>query len=133
MSVREISIVLVEDSMTTRLFYRHAIEKAGFKVIEAEDGNTALEVINKEYPDIVILDMMLPDISGLQILKQIRNEPLTKNIPVLALTAVREIKQVQEVLQAGANHYCVKGNITPEKLIEMIYKLLKRSHPADPS
>ena len=126
MAVRQIRIALVEDSPTMRFFYKSAMEKFGFEVITAENGRQGWQIIYRHNPDVILLDMVLPDVSGLALLKKIREVDETKNIPVIALTSLKEMKQVQLVLQHGANHYSVKGNDSNEKLAKMIYKLLRK-------
>ncbi|MBN1893285.1 response regulator [bacterium] len=126
MPVRTIRIALIEDSQTVRFFYKAVFEKAGFEVLEAENAKDGWAVICDERPDIIVLDMMLPEISGLELLKRIRSVEFSKKIPVLVLTSVKEIDQVQEIIRQGANYYSVKGQDSPEKIKEMIYRLLKR-------
>jgi len=126
MAVRKIRIALVEDSPTMRFFYKSAMEKFGFEVMTAENGRQGWRLIYRQNPDVVLLDMVLPDVSGLTLLKKIRDVEETKDIPVIALTSLKDMKQVQLVLQHGANHYSVKGNDSNEKLAEMIYKLLRK-------
>ena len=70
---------------------------------------------------------MLPDCHGLSILKKIRSDDLTKKIPVLVLTSLKDIYDVQRAINLGANYYSVKGKDSPEKLLQMIYKLLKKN------
>jgi len=123
---RKIKILLVEDSPTVRTLYKHTFEKEGFEVLEAEDGQTAWTLANEDTPDVIVLDMILPDFHGLDLLKNIRANKLTEKIPVLVLTSLKEIQDVQKAITMGANHYCVKGSDSPEKILSMIYKLLTR-------
>lgn len=127
MPIRKIRIALIEDSVTVRFFYQSIFEQKGFEVIPAETGLQGWRIIAERKPDIVVLDMMLPDISGLELLKRMRSVEFSKMIPVLALTSVKEISHVQKTLQYGANYYSVKGQDSPEKIQQIIYKLLKRS------
>ena len=127
MPERKIRIALIEDSKTVRAFYQMVFEESGFDVIEAENAKDGWKVICDSKPDVVVLDMMLPDIPGLELLKRIRMIDSVKNLPVIALTAVKDIKYVQEVIKAGANYYSVKGSDSPKKIQGMIYKLLKNT------
>ena len=126
MPVRTIRIALIEDSQTVRFFYKAVFEKAGFEVLEAENAKDGWTVICDEHPDIIVLDMMLPEVSGLELLKRIRFVEFSKEIPVLVLTSVKEIDKVQEIIREGANYYSVKGQDSPDKIKDMIYRLLKR-------
>ncbi|MBN2414383.1 response regulator [bacterium] len=133
MAARQIRIALVEDSKTMRFFYKTSMERLGFEVVTAENGRQGWQVITQEKPDVILLDMILPDVSGLTLLKKIRSVEETKRIPVIALTSIKDIQQVQQVLQSGANHYSVKGNDSTEKLAQMIYKLLKKFGDGGPA
>ncbi|HHS14426.1 MAG TPA: response regulator [bacterium] len=124
---RNIVILLIEDSATVRTLYKKTFEDAGFEVIEAEYGQMGLKLAIEEKPDIIVLDMLLPDIHGLEVLESIRANEGTKQIPVLALTSLREVQDIQKAINLGANYYSVKGSDSPQKLLDMIYKLLKRS------
>ena len=128
MPVRKIRIALIEDSETVRFFYKSIFEHNGFEVPVAANAKKGWEIICDYKPDIIVLDMMLPDVSGLELLKRIRSVEFSKLIPVLVLTSIKDINQVQNILQHGANYYSVKGQDSPEKIQEIIYKLLKRSH-----
>jgi len=125
--VRKIVILLIEDSPTIRTFYKNIFLKAGFEVVEAGSGREAFSAISKRIPDIVVLDLVLPDYHGLEILKKIRAHHLLKKIPVLVLTSLKDMKDVQKAITLGANYYSVKGSDSPDKLLGMIYKLLKKT------
>ncbi|MBN1780022.1 response regulator [bacterium] len=126
MPVRKILILLIEDSLTVRTLYKRTFEMKGFQVLEAGTGQDGWKLAHQHIPDVVILDMMLPDCHGLSILKKIRSDEMTKHIPVLVLTSLKDIYDVQRAINLGANYYSVKGKDSPEKLLQMIYKLLKR-------
>ena len=127
MPVRKIAILLIEDSPTVRMLYKRTFEMKGFHVYEAGTGAEGWKLAHQRVPDLVILDMMLPDCHGLSILKKIRSDDLTKKIPVLVLTSLKDIYDVQRAINLGANYYSVKGKDSPEKLLQMIYKLLKKN------
>ena len=125
--LRKIVVLIIEDSTTVRHLYRMTFEKEGFEVLEAGNGRDGWVLAYQKMPDAIVLDMILPDIHGLEVLKKIRSNSTTKSIPVLALTSLREIKDVQQAINLGANYYSVKGSDSPEKIVNMIYKLLKRT------
>ncbi len=126
-TTRKITVLIIEDSPTVRLYYRKIFESKGFEVIEAENGQNGWILAYERVPDIIVLDMVLPDLHGLEILKKIRGNETTKNIPILVLTSVKELNEVQKAINLGANYYSVKGSDSPEKIMNMIYKLLKRA------
>jgi len=124
-SARE-TVLLIEDSESTRFVYREFLEENGYHVLEAEDGYSGLDLIHAHSPDIVILDLILPDIHGLEVLKQIRLDENTRDLPVLVLTSVKETENMQKTMNLGANYYAHKDDFTPEKTLEIIPELLKK-------
>jgi len=124
--LRKIVVLIIEDSNTVRHLYKMTFEKEGFEVLEAANGRDGWIQAYQKMPDIIVLDMILPDFHGLEVLKKIRSNSTTKNIPVLALTSLKEIQDIQKAINLGANYYSVKGSDSPQKIVEMIYKLLKR-------
>lgn len=126
MAVRKIRIALIEDSNTIRTFYKALFMKAGFDVVEAADSKIGWEIICDEKPDVIVLDMMMPGIPGIELLKRIRSFDFSKEIPVLVLTAMKEKDQIQEIFKHGADHYSLKGMDSPELIRETVYGLLKK-------
>ena len=124
MASKKVRVLLVEDSQSTRLTYKRVLEDAGFAVLEAAKGQEGWELALAEHPDVVLLDLILPDIHGLQVLKNIRSHVKTREIPVLILTNVQEAEEMQRTLSFGASRYVNKGNITNEKLVELVNELL---------
>jgi len=110
-------ILLVEDDFYIRGLYKMAFEKKGDQVIEAKDGEEALSIINKEKFDFIVLDLMLPGVSGLEVLKQIK---ASRQIPVYILTNVGDEVVLKRALAAGADAYFIKVNYTPRNLVEAI-------------
>jgi len=126
MDTEERKILLIEDSQSTRFLYREFLKSHGYTVLEAEDGLGGIKMINENNPDIVILDLILPDIHGLEVLKQIRLNEKTKELPVLVLTNVEGTENMQKTLNLGANYYAHKGSFTPEKTLDVIRDLLSK-------
>lgn len=126
MPVRKIRIALIEDSPTVRMFYKKLFEKAGFEVLEAENAKDGWSIICNQRPDVIVLDMMMPEIPGIELLKRIRSYDYSKNIPVLVLTSIKEPDKVQEIYQHGADHYTLKGMDSPDVIRQTVYQLLKK-------
>ncbi len=118
------TILLVEDSPTIRLLYRKVLETDGFDVVEAEDGESGWEMAVSREPDLILLDLILPDSNGLEVLERIRASEVTKNIPVIVLTTMKRIQDIQRAINLGANYYAYKGSDSPKKILNMIHKLL---------
>ncbi len=121
------TILLVEDSPTIRLLYRKVLESDGFEVIEAEDGETGWEMAVNNKPNLILLDLILPDENGLEVLEQVRASEVTKNIPVIVLTSMKRIQDIQQAINLGANYYAYKGSDSPKKILTMIHKLLEKT------
>ena len=125
MPVRAIKIVLIEDSATTRAIYKALFQRLRFEVHEAEDAKKGWQIICDQKPDIIVLDMIMPEISGLELLKRIRSYPFSKDIPVLVLTSVDDPEQIKDIYRQGADHYCLKSMVSTDVMKETIYSLMK--------
>jgi len=108
MTVSNSKVLLVEDSKFLRMATEHALSKAGYLVSTAADGEEALQVANDKLPDIILLDMMLPKISGPNVLKALKENPATMGIPVIVLTSLSQ-KNEEKLLSEGAAAYFEKS------------------------
>jgi two-component system phosphate regulon response regulator PhoB len=119
------SLLVVEDENDIAELLRHVFSKEGFKVGVAADGMTALAALKREPPDLIVLDWMLPELSGIEVLKEIRARVETRMIPVILLTARRE--EIDRVLglELGADDYVTKP-FSARELVLRIRGLLKR-------
>jgi CheY-like chemotaxis protein len=107
-------VLLVEDSKFLRMANECALCKAGYQVSTAADGEEALKVANDKLPDIILLDMMLPKISGPQVLKALKANPVTMDIPVIVLTSLSQ-KNEEKLLSEGAAAYFEKSTLELDK------------------
>jgi DNA-binding response OmpR family regulator len=107
-------VLLVEDSKFLRIANERTLSKAGFDVSTAADGEEALKVANDKRPDIILLDMMLPKISGTEVLKALKSNPDTMNIPVIVLTSLSQVNE-GKLLDAGAAAYFEKSSLDLDK------------------
>src|SRR5690606_4817673 len=120
---------LVEDESAQREVLRYNLEAEGFRVIEAPSGDEALTLLQEETPDLVLLDWMLPNVSGIEICRQIKARPETRGIPVIMLSARSEELDRVRGLETGADDYIVK----PYSVAELLARLrtqLRRVRPA---
>jgi two-component system phosphate regulon response regulator PhoB len=123
------NILLVEDEKSIVTLIKYNLEKEGFKVFCSETGEDALKIIKEKIPDLVILDWMLPDTSGIDICRQIKIDKKLKNIPVLILTAKGEPDDKIKGLEVGADDYVTKPFNNKELLLR-VKSLIKRSKPS---
>jgi len=107
-------VLLVEDSKFLRIANERALSRAGFEVSTAADGEEALKVANDKLPDIILLDMMLPKISGPDVLKALKANPATKDIPVVVLTSLSQ-KNEEKLLNESAAAYFEKSTLELDK------------------
>ncbi len=120
------SILVVEDEAALLTLLRYNLEKQGFQVEEATDGQEALLRIAENKPDLVLLDWMLPSLSGIEVCRQIRRRPATKDLPVIMVTARTEDADAVRALDTGADDYIAKP-FAVDALMARIRALLRRS------
>ncbi len=121
-----LNLLLIEDDHPIREMLHHFLTGKNFLVQDAKDGEQALDILNKTNPDLILLDWMLPDQSGPQIIKIIRKNPVQKDIPIIMLTARAEEMDKIEGLDAGADDYMAKP-VSLQELYARIRALIRRS------
>jgi two-component system phosphate regulon response regulator PhoB len=122
-------VMVVEDESAIVTMLRYNLEKEGYRVCEAADGEEALTVLAERNPDLVLLDWMLPVMSGIEVCRQIRRKPRTRDLPVIMLTARGEEADKVRGLNTGADDYLSKPFSLPE-LLARVKALLRRVQPA---
>ena len=122
-------ILIVEDESALSTLLSYNLEKEGFAVTIAADGEQAMEILAEEPPDLVLLDWMLPHLSGIEICRRIRRNPATSGLPVIMLTARGEETNRIRGLETGADDYVTKP-FSPAELVARVRALLRRAHPA---
>ncbi|ADL07729.1 response regulator transcription factor [Thermosediminibacter oceani] len=125
-------ILVVDDEPNIVELVRFNLENSGFKVITASDGQQALDLVQKEQPDLVILDIMLPGIDGLEVCRIFRRQRATRDIPVILLTAKTE--EIDKVLglEMGADDYITKP-FSPRELVARVKAVLRRADKVERS
>lgn len=120
---RKYRILIADDRPSSRELLRIILERAGYDVLEAQDGEVALEQIRTRQPDLVLLDLQMPKLDGLAVLEAVRSEPRFVSLPVVALTASAMRGDRERILEAGFTGYVAKP-AGPELLRETVTKLL---------
>jgi len=120
------TILVVEDEAPLLTLLRYNLEKQGFQVDEAADGQEALMRVAEAPPDLVLLDWMLPALSGLEVCRQLRRRPDTRDMPIIMVTARTEDQDAVRALDTGADDYIAKP-FAMEALLARIRALLRRS------
>jgi len=119
-------LMLVEDDPSIQRMYSKMFEHAGFEVVTASDGTFVQETIQIEHPDIIVMDVMMPNFNGLETLQELKSNPATQHIPVVMLSANTDEKLVQQALQLGAARYIAKGSLEPDDMAKAITDILKQ-------
>jgi two-component system, OmpR family, phosphate regulon response regulator PhoB len=128
----KLQILVVEDESALVEILRYNLEKEGFDVVAAADGEAALEAIADHKPDLLILDWMLPHVSGLEICRQLRRKPETRDLAIIMLTARGEEADRVRGLEVGADDYVAKP-FSPSELIARVRAVLRRARPSTTS
>ncbi len=120
------TVLVVEDEAALQTLLRYNLERQGFQVAEAADGEAALQRVDEARPDLVLLDWMLPRLSGLEVCRQLRRRPLTRDLPIIMVTARTEDQDAVRALDIGADDYITKPFVM-DSLMARIRALLRRS------
>jgi len=118
-------ILFIEDESALQKTFGDFLEKEGFELISALDGETGLKLAEKEIPDLILLDLILPKMEGVEVLKKLRENPKTKDIPVIVLTNVDDFEKLEKSLELGVKAYLVKTDFTLEEVLQKIKEELK--------
>ena len=117
---KKIKIVLAEDDRFISLAYKDGLSRAGFEVVHAADGAEAVKKIKSEKPDIVLLDVIMPEKNGFEVLEEINKDPKVKNIPVIVLSNLGQDSDIKRGKELGAYDYFVKSNLSMADVVEKV-------------
>lgn len=129
MSAGQPTVLVVEDEPAQREVLGYNLEAEGFRVAKAENGEEALILVDEEQPDIIVLDWMLPNVSGIEVCRQLKTRPDTRNVPIIMLSARSEEVDRVRGLETGADDYVIK----PYSVVELMARVraqLRRTRPA---
>ncbi len=124
---QKIKIVLVEDDTFLGGMYVTKLNLEGFDVKLADDGEKGLKLVKSEMPDLVLLDIILPKMSGFDVLKDIKADDKIKDIPVILLTNLGQREDVQKGIKLGAKDYLIKAHFMPSEVITKIKNLVNEN------
>ncbi len=124
------TIAIVEDEANIVELIKYNLDREGYRTISANNGRKGLELVKQELPDLVILDLMLPELDGLSVCKQLRSDSQTKSIPIIILTAKSEEADRVLGLEMGADDYVTKP-FSPRELVARVRAVLRRSGSVD--
>ncbi len=125
-------ILLVEDDNTLADMYELRLKAEDFEVARAANGKQALEAIAHFHPDLILLDILMPEMDGIQVLTYLRGQKETADIPILLLTALSQAKDRAIGMEAGADDYLVKSEVMPHEVVDKVKEAIKVKHIAKP-
>ena len=121
-------ILFIEDESALQKTFGKVLEKESFEVIPALDGEIGLRLAKSEKPDLILLDLILPKLNGFEVLQKIKEDEEIKNIPIIVLTNLETMDNVDRAIRLGATTYLVKANYTLKEVISKVKKTLKGNH-----
>ena len=123
------TILLVDDEPAQLELLRYNLERAGFHTLQAEDGQAALDMVENEAPDLIVLDWMMPNASGIDVCRRLRARAATRLLPIIMLSARGEEGDRAMGLDTGADDYIIKP-FSPRELVARVKALLRRARPS---
>jgi DNA-binding response OmpR family regulator len=126
MTTSRTKVAIIEDDMAIVQMYRTKFETEGYDVSTAEDGAAGLELIDSFQPDIILLDLMMPNMNGLDMLQRLRSEPNGREAMVVVLTNMGDTETATRVYKMAADDYIVKAEMTPKQVADRVKELLAK-------
>lgn len=117
-------ILFIEDEQALQQTMGDLLKGVGYEVVGAIDGETGLAMTKTENPDLILLDLILPKLHGFDVLKQIKGNPETRDIPLIVLTNLEGVGDVEKALELGATTYLVKANYSLDEVLDKVKKAL---------
>ena len=118
------NVLLIDDENETAQVFKTGLVAAGFSVVLAGNGQSALDAVKNNKFDVILIDQMMPDMSGIDVLKTLKANEETKNIPMAMLTNFGHDEMVKEALNLGANDYILKYQVAPNDLVAKVKTLV---------
>jgi len=118
-------ILVIEDEATLQNAMVEVLTQSGYETLSALDGELGFALATKELPDLILLDIILPKMDGFEVLKGLKANPQTANIPVIILTNLGDVSSVQQALELGANSYLVKADFHLDDVIQKVERTLE--------
>jgi DNA-binding response OmpR family regulator len=126
MSTKKVKVAIIEDDMAIVQMYRTKFENEGYEVATAPDGATGLGLIEEYQPDIILLDLMMPNMNGLDMLQRLRGQPGGRDAKVVVLTNMGDTETATRVYKMAADDYIVKAEMTPKQVSDRVKALLAK-------
>lgn len=121
-------IAIIEDEAAIRRMYAFKLKYANFTIVEAGDGEEGLIVVEKERPDLILLDLRMPRMTGEEMLRELRDKKWGQEIPVVILTNISRDEAPRTLWHLGISDFIVKSNATPQKIVECAERVLAEAN-----
>ncbi|KPJ71824.1 hypothetical protein AMJ50_00745 [Parcubacteria bacterium DG_74_3] len=118
------TVLFIEDESALQKTFGDILKDEGYKMISALDGESGLRIAKTEKPDLILLDLILPKVHGFEVLKELKEDKETKDIPIIVLTNLEGMGDVEKALELGATTYLVKASYSLEEVMEKIKKTI---------
>jgi len=118
-------ILIIEDEKFLLEMYQGRFEKEGYQVFTAIDGQCGLRLAQKEKPDLIILDILMPGMDGYEVIRKLKEDNQTKEITILVLSNLGQREEVNQGLKLGADDYIIKTDLTPSELVNKVERMFK--------
>ena len=118
-------ILFVEDESALQKTFGDFLTQEGYEMVSALDGEKGLELAKTENPDLILLDLVMPKMHGFEVLKRLKQDEKTKDIPIIVLTNLESMEDVEKAIELGATTYLVKASYSLEEVIDKIKKALE--------
>ncbi len=120
------TIFLVEDELLLLNLLKQRLERAGFEVVTAKDGEEALNVLKSISPDLILLDIILPKVSGFEFMEQVRSDPAYKKTPILILSNLGQDNDIKKGETLGASGYLIKARLSIEEVVKKVKEFMAK-------
>ena len=121
------TILFIEDESAIQKTFSDALKKEEYEHISALDGEVGLRLAKEKKPDLILLDLVLPKLDGFQVLQSLKSNETTRAIPVIVLTNLEQMEDIQKAIDLGAKTYLVKSNYNLTEVIDMVKKAMEEA------
>ncbi|MBI4091082.1 MAG: response regulator [Candidatus Komeilibacteria bacterium] len=123
---KKIKILIVEDEEMLSTMYKVKFENEGYDVYAATNGAEGIELAAQNVPDLILLDIIMPKVDGFAVLKKLKENPKTKDVPVILLTNLGQDEDISRGKELGATGYLIKANNTPSEVVAKVKQYIKK-------
>lgn len=122
----DFKVLIIEDDNFLSDLYKIQFEKSGYKVVQSYDGLDGLSKISLENPSVVVLDLIMPELTGLEVLERLKKDSKFSDLPIVVLSNLRDEEKIKKALTLGAVGYIIKPTLTPKQVVDEVSKYIKK-------